>query len=298
MPRRPALLSKAWGLRESLRSRTRIVQWCGLLIGLLALLREPLAQTTPPVAAPPESPATQEPPRAPADDAPLQGASPRGMAGNPATAAASPTTGSLPADSTAPSDGKADPQRSWRRIVRKDGTELVGWVRLVVPGQPVTVESEPDRLAVIPWDDIQHIAAAPTPPLLLNPQVAPIGTLDTFRAGILLNDGTLVGGTVTSYLPGQSVTVRTPIGNSTVIAWGMIARIQRFPSVPLALSPTGLGTASTARSAGFPKGATFAIVLGGVALTVGAVVGVVAGIDYLSKHPPILGGCWLWCAPT
>lgn len=288
MPRRPALLNKAWALRESLHSRTRIVLWCGLLIGLLAFWREPLAQITPqPVAAPPESPATQEPSRAPADDALLQGASPSGMAGNPATAATSPTAGSLPADSTAPTDDKAGPQRSWLRIVHKDGTELVGWVRLVVPGQPVTVESEPDRSAVIPWDDIQQIAAAPTP-LLLNPQVAPIGTLDPFHAGILLNDGTLVGGTVTSYLPGQSVTVRTPIGNSTVIAWGMIARIQRFPSVPLAHSPTGLRTASTARSSGFPKGATFAIVLGGVALTVGGVVGAVAGIDYLSKHPPVI----------
>lgn len=283
----PANLSNAWALRESRRGGTRLALWCALLAGFLTFLPEPLAQTAPlGVAAQPEPLATQEPPRVPAGDTQLQAESPRSIAGHAATAAGNPPARPQAADPTAASDGKAGPQRSWRRIVRKDGTEVVGWVRWVVPGEPVTVESEPDQSTVIPWDDIQHIAAAPTPPLLLHPQVAAIGTLDTFRAGILLNDGTLVRGTVTSYLPGQSVTVRTPVGNSTVIAWGMIARIQRLSSVPLAPTPAASGSTPATRSSGLPPAAIFGIIFGGVALTVGAVVGVVAGIDYISKHPP------------
>lgn len=292
MPRRPALLSKAWALRESLHSRTRIVLWCGLLIGLLAFLREPLAQITPqPVAAPPESPATQEPSRAPADDAPLHGASLSGMAGNPATAATSPAAGSLPADSTAPTDGKAGPQRSRRRIVRKDGTEVVGWVRLVVPGEPVIVESEPDRSAVIPWDDIRQIELAPAPPLLAKSQIAQIGPHETFRTSILLNDGTVIGGTVTSYLPGQSVTVRTLNGDSSVLVWGLIARIQRLPDTPFESAPTGIGTAATTRASRFPKETILLMVVGGVAITIGGVIAVKALVDDWNKHPLCLSYC-------
>jgi len=118
-----------------------------------------------------------------------------------------------------------------------------------------------------------------------------------FRAGSLLTDGTLIGGTVTSYLPERSVTILTAFGSRSVIAWRDITRIQRFPDLlsPPHSAPAVIPSGGSSQKSGPRTTAVYLIFAGSLVLTIGGVIGTYALIDYVSKHPPSIH---LWDLPA
>lgn len=137
--------------------------------------------------------------------------------------------------------------------------------------------------------------AAARPRASLMPEIP--GNTGPFRAGILLTDGTLIGGTVTSYLPERSVTILTAFGSRHVIAWRDITRIQRFPDLlsPPQSAPAALPSGGSAQKSGSSSAAVYLIFAGSLVLTIGGVIGTYALIDYVSNHPPSIH---LWDLPA
>lgn len=134
----------------------------------------------------------------------------------------------------------AAPVRTRRRIVCKDGTVLTGWVDSITPGEPVAVAVGEGSPTLVPWHDILRVDAASTPPETaatvavaqgpeLDPALHSDGADSPLHVGVVLRDGTLLAGTATSYLPGESVTLTTALGRPRMVPWRQIARITRFP---------------------------------------------------------------------
>lgn len=144
-----------------------------------------------------------------------------------------------PEPSPSPLHSGANQVRTRRRIVCKDGTVLTGWVDSITPGEPVAVVLDEGSPTRVPWPDILRVDAASTPETAAAAAVAPGPELDPalhsdgagspLHVGVVLRDGTLLAGTATSYLPGESVTLTTALGRPRVVPWRQIARITRFP---------------------------------------------------------------------
>lgn len=164
-------------------------------------------------------------------------------------------------------------------------------VENIPPGAPLP----PSALDASAASASDRTPAAAKPRVSLLPEIP--GNTGPFRAGILLTDGTLIGGTVTSYVPERSVTILTAFGSRSVIAWRDIAHIQRFAGLPPSPTsePAAIPSGGPSQNSGPRTTAVYLIFTGSLVLTIGGVIGTYFLIDYVSKHPPSIH---LWDLPA